>query len=303
MKIAYIILAHTDPAHIARLSKKLTVGTQHEVFLHIDKKADLSPFEQLLKGAERVHFVSPRTKVNWGGFSSVEATVKSFRFADEMADFDRFVLLQGLDYPIRSNTQITDFFERHKETEFIRAVNETHLNGRNKYKYCLYWNKDGKSLLSKAGTLFNQLLIKLKLVLPFKPLSVASNGADYDVYSGWAHFAITRSAVRYILDFYDSNPQFNRYFKSSFASDEAYFHTVLYNSPFALSTPEGGPLEQPQPSELLNVLYFEYPYYVKLFTKASEYPTLKNSGYLFFRKASSESEELLDIIDNEHGEV
>ena len=50
-----------------------------------------------------------------------------------------------------------------------------------------------------------------------------------------------------------------------------------------------------------NLTYFEYPVYVTLFKEKKDWEKLKRSGFLFFRKASSESKELLDFIDEEHG--
>ena len=49
MRIAYIILCHTDPEHIRRLTKKITGGTDDEAFIHVDGKCDAAPFEQTLK--------------------------------------------------------------------------------------------------------------------------------------------------------------------------------------------------------------------------------------------------------------
>ena len=48
MRIAYIMLCHTDPEHIRRLTKKITGGTDDEAFIHVDGKCDAAPFEQTL---------------------------------------------------------------------------------------------------------------------------------------------------------------------------------------------------------------------------------------------------------------
>ncbi len=49
-----------------------------------------------------------------------------------------------------------------------------------------------------------------------------------------------------------------------------------------------------------NLTYFEYPADVTLFTEKKDWPKLRDSGFLFFRKASSQSKELLDFIDEQH---
>lgn len=49
-----------------------------------------------------------------------------------------------------------------------------------------------------------------------------------------------------------------------------------------------------------NLTYFEYPTEVTLFKEKKDWPKLRDSGFLFFRKVSSESKELLDYIDEQH---
>ena len=65
MRIAYIILCHTDPEHIRRLTKKITGGTDDEAFIHVDGKCDAAPFEQTLKDVPQAHFLCQRIPVYW----------------------------------------------------------------------------------------------------------------------------------------------------------------------------------------------------------------------------------------------
>lgn len=44
MKIAYLILCHTDPKHIKRLLDKITKNTDDVAFVHVDGKCDIEPF-------------------------------------------------------------------------------------------------------------------------------------------------------------------------------------------------------------------------------------------------------------------
>ncbi len=66
MKIAYLILTHTDPEFLARVSHKLTNHTDNEVYVHVDQKADVSPFKQAVKGQDHTHIYEPRIPVFWG---------------------------------------------------------------------------------------------------------------------------------------------------------------------------------------------------------------------------------------------
>ncbi len=122
------------------------------------------------------------------------------------------------------------------------------------------------------------------------------------IFQGCAQFSITSELVEYILKFHDNNPQFNRYFKSMYAPDEAYFHTIIHNSDYVKNVRKKNIPLNPHLTDLENLTYFEYPDKVILFTQKEDYIKLKESGFLYFRKASSESNELLDYIDRIHVE-
>ena len=123
VRLAYIILAHTDPAHIVRLCRKLAAGA--DVFVHIEANADITPFEAPLRNAANVHFIQPRLHSRWGGWNAVTACVELLRAALHTGEYDRIVFLQGADYPIKPSREIRQFFARHKNTEFLRACDVT----------------------------------------------------------------------------------------------------------------------------------------------------------------------------------
>lgn len=81
MRIAYLILCHMDPMHIKRLTDKITNSTGAEAFVHVDGKCNVNPFEQALKANSHVHILNQRVCVNWGGYSSIEATVNLLKAA------------------------------------------------------------------------------------------------------------------------------------------------------------------------------------------------------------------------------
>lgn len=310
MKIAYIILAHTDPTHIARLSNKITINTLNKAFIHVDKKVDSAPFISACyaKNNSSIIFIKNRVSVHWAGYSSIEATISSFsEIINTNEHFDRFVILQGLDYPLKSNKEIDSFFEANPKTEFIRAINETHSkNFKDKHKYRYYWCWDKKNLFEKVLNKIDILFFKLRIPLWIKkPYLKLNDNTTYEIYRGWAHFAITEDAVKYIIDFNKNHPEYNKYFQSVYSSDESYFHTILYNSKlFSSRLPKGCPLEQSKRSNenLLNLTYFEYPPEgVRVFKNKDEFEFLKKTNYLYFRKTTTEnSKELLDYIDFLH---
>lgn len=297
LKIAYLMLCHTDPEHIHRLCTKLTADADVTVYIHVDAKTEEMPFREKLNNNPQVHFLSKRFPIYWAGWNSVLATIALMKEALE-SGADRYVILQGLDYPIFSNRQIKQFFTEHADTEFIKAVNCTRSKIIPNYKLCYgYWFMD-------KGGLFTSVMARLTKYpnthgWKYRRGYYRYKGKKMEVYRGWAHIALTKSCVSYLLDFYRNNPKFNRYFKHVFAQDECYFHTIIYNSPFAGKTVLGKATEDTYVyTELMNLTYYEYPKYaVTVFKRREDYERLKQSGCLYFRKATSESKELLDYID------
>ncbi len=308
MRIAYLILCHTDPKHIYRLVNKITQGAEHEAFVHVDGKCDITPFRKVMQGIKGVYLLDERTDVYWGGYSAIEATVTLMKTALATGDYDRFVLLQGLEYPILSNSQINSFFEEHMETEFIRAKNISvshEIRHTHKYKFFYYLDRNHIRIVRYLHK-FNSYLLRKNRAVPFKKNYVKNkDGEKMWIHWGTAQFALTRQAVEYIVQFHDENPKFNHYFKSMFAVDEAYFHTILYNSRFVKKTADGKAVDAYKLSDMINLTYFEYPdmtVNITVHKKKQDYQKIRKSGKLFFRKATSDSVELLDYIDQKHKE-
>ena len=153
-----------------------------------------------------------------------------------------------------------------------------------------------KSLISKCIEMVNRIGIK------YRKGYYTDGNCKMDIYWGWAHFSVTRECAEYLIDFYDNNPKFNRYFKTVFPPDETYFHTIIFNSDFKSSTSMKGEMDEPDEfvgEPFCNITYFEYlPGRVKIVTDIQEYHSIKDKGFLFFRKVDDSSKKLLDYIDN-----
>lgn len=240
-----------------------------------------------------------------GGYSAIEATIVLFKLALKDKTFDRFVILQGLEYPIRSNSEIIDFFRKHVDTEFIKAQDISHSTDWHEYhKFRLYWRMDERSIFVKIIHKMNKEFQKKEFIPYFKKNFVKSNdGTKMFIHQGCAQFSVTRVVAEYIVKFHDNNFRFNQYFKTVFAPDESYFHTIIYNSKYVDRILDGKAITRPHLTDFENLTYFEYPKQIKLFIKKEEWPKLRDSGFLFFRKASSDSKELLDYIDWVHREL
>ena len=296
MRIAYLVLCHRDPLHIARLARKLTQGTEDHVIVHVDAKYALAPFAAALHGLPRVDLLTQRTVVWWGGYSAVAATQSMLEHALRLTDVERFVLLQGADYPLRSNAQLHAFFAAAPHTEFIRACNAS-LSG-SRYLYAKARYPQWFDRPNPFKRIVNRVIRSADLRL--KTPHVMRAGQRLQIHWGCAQWAVTRACASLFAACRD-DAAFNRYFRSSFPADEIYFHTIVHNSPLSAATARGGAeADVANVTELRNLHYFEYPRDVRIFT-ADDHAMLQGTDALFVRKVTSAaSSGLLDRIDAAH---
>ncbi|MGG7058141.1 beta-1,6-N-acetylglucosaminyltransferase [Clostridium tertium] len=293
IKIAYLILCHVDSEHIARLANKISTDNAH-VYIHVDLESDINDFKNKLPESNNIRFIDERVKAYWGGFSAVQATINLMKSASKSYNYDRYILLQGLDYPIKSNEVIMKYFIENKDKEFIRGCNITKSNNIKLYGKCkMWWFFDKKNFWRKC---LNKLNIILSIQTRIGYVNLGE--VNFEIYWGAAQWALTGDCVKYVIDFYDKNEKVNKYFKHVFPADETYFHSVVFNSRFSSKTTFGGPEEEN--NELVNwrnLHYFEYPKLIKIFDE-NDYDFLLQQKCLFIRKTTTEkSSKLMDMID------
>lgn len=289
VSIAYLILCHKDPEHIKRLVQRLSKNA--DVYVHIDSKTDKTPF---IVQQKNVFYIDNRLRISWGGFNSVAATILLIREAMEHREYDRLVILQGLDYPIKSDIEIQDFFISNRNTEFVRGCKIT--NSTDPYFYwrtrCI-WFHDTNNPFKKAWNKINFLLKKHPICLR---KDYIEEDKRYNIFWGSAQFAITGKLAKYILQFHDSHPKFNNYMKHSFPVDELYFTTIVLDSEFARNTVFHG--SEPNQKGLIyyrNLHYFKYP---PIIYNKNDYDLLQKQPELYCRKVTTEeSSSLLDLLD------
>ena len=291
--IAFLILCHNDPNHIARLANKLVNNRNNDVYIHVDNKCNIKEFKEKIK-SENVYFIDDRVDVYWGGYSSVEATMKLIECSFNKKSYDRYVLLQGLDYPLWSMERIEKFFDENKQVEFIRGCNVSRSKDKYFYeKVKCYWFYDRINIFKKVINKLNRIF-SIKIRNGYIDL----NNRRYDIYWGSAQWALTGNAIKYILDFYKSKHKFNNYFKHVFPADETYFNTIIFNSHFRTKTINKG--EEREKRGLVNwrnLHYFEYGECIRVFNDNDLEEVLKLEEMFIRKVTSNESSILLDSID------
>lgn len=305
MRIAFLNLCHCDPDLVCRAARRLTEHPDFDMLVHVDAKADIAPFEDKLRDLGQVNLIPNRHRVYWGGFNAVAAMVELMRSAlASDRDYRYLVMLQNLDYPIKSNAYIERFFSEREGTEFIRGcpiANTRDWHYARKYK--IYNSRDDDFYLkkhSKARLLLHYLILRLRSVSTFFFDGVVKDGGrEYPIYYGTAQFAVTRECARHLVEFFDSSPEFNRRMSHIQFPDEEYFHTVVHNSDFKYKCSSFDEPEQRWLVNWRNLHYFEYPKEITVFDE-TDFDKLMSREELFIRKVrTGKSDKLLELIDNE----
>lgn len=225
--IAYLLLVHGNPLHLQRLINRLwSDGAMF--FVHVDKKTDLNAFIHLQSDDVRVLPRDETVAVHWGDFSQVEAILSLMKTACAAGNFDRFVLLSGVDYPLWPTADINAFFAAHRTVEFISMVPmPCEAAGKPLARLTTYKVRPTLSLLQSLAI---RVLLKARIMPRQRNLQRALG--NLTPYGGSTWWALTRAACDYLLQFEDRNPALVQFFKGTQYADETFLHTILGNSPF-----------------------------------------------------------------------
>jgi len=303
MRIAFLELCHTDPAVVARVADRLTENKNFDVYVHLDAKVDIAPFEAALSRNSRVFLVRNRKKVYWGGYNAIEATIELLKAAlDSNREYDYFMLLQNLDYPIRSNEYIENFFEQNAGKEFIRGCRiAKSKDWHYARKYRLYNKRDDDFYISDKSTLkrylrYLRMLLCSVTTIHFNGV-IKENGRIFEIYYGAAQWAVTQACARFMVKFAEDHPAFNKKMMHVQFPDEEYFHTIVHNSAFKYRCVR---YDEPEKRWLVNwrnLHYFEYPREITVFAEG-DFDKIMQQDALFVRKVKTGiSDRLMDMID------
>jgi hypothetical protein len=215
---AYLVLAHDDVKMLNILTQRL-VNTGY-VHIHLDLKSRIQ-VDQVIKHPKVK--VTKKIKVNWGGFSIVDAT----RLLADQALVDgatRLTLLSGLSYPIVSDEELLSFSKSHEERSGTWIVD---LSLQSKAFYKRFTTQHFSISISQnlAGRISRKLL---RIILEFRPkLDPSIELHPVQLTSGSQWWSVTSSTYTSGMKFSDSNPRIERYFKSIECSDESYFGSMF----------------------------------------------------------------------------
>lgn len=302
MRLAFLISAHTDAHHLARLVGSLP--EEADFYVHIDRKSDIEPFQKLLGGDPRVVFLDRRTDVIWGSLNEAEYQMELIRAAlDSGKPYAYLISMSGMDYPLWSNKRITAFFREAGGREILQGLRLTDDDPKSwQYRLyrpfsCRHWPNG--SMRSKMRVATRHLL---KWLGVRKPLRIEAGGKTYALYKGAAWWAITPRLARTVLREWDGNEVLKRYFRTSFCPAETFMQTVAFNNEYF--APRCILTEGPFTTlaAITPLTFIDYNPVVQVLTE-KYYGQLIESDKMFCRKTmTGRSDRLMDMIDKRRQE-
>lgn len=318
---AFLIIAHNDPKQLSNLIESFPENS--DVFIHLDIKSNIEEFK-LENYSKRVHFIDERVNVSWGSISMVYAMINLLKTAVKQDVYKHLTFLSGNDYAIKNKNQMDEFFEKNDDVELIRAYSITkspcphcHI----KVEKTFYMDPILKN--KKLDHIYRKIAGQIVSKLKNKHLIV--NNKELEIFYGSQWFSLTYNAASYILEYIDRYPEVIDFFKTSYAPDEMFFHTIFFNSPFANNSMKNGPEKYSPIWNLNNYHYLSSDglncptekqvekWTIKEKTTAifvkeenqgivkvldmDDVLNLKNSDYIFARKFNSDkSEKLIEYL-------
>lgn len=233
MALAYLVMAHAQPALTARLVRRIS-HPEDVVVVHLDRKADTQAFTAAFAAAG----VSPvlvrrRIWVAWGGWSYIRAVRAGIRTALRLEhSFTHLVLLSGADYPIRPAGEIREFFAGRQGQSFLSwsfgeqpALTDAERRGNVSWS----WSGDLSRLLTWKVDLRGRRWHFPNATFTRAPRRRIPRGLVPAQGSAW--WSLSRDALIYTERYLRRRPGVRWFFRFVIASDENLFQMVLLASP------------------------------------------------------------------------
>lgn len=232
MTLAYLVLAHRNPGQLARLCDRLTAQGDF-VFVHIDRKMALNPFQAALHPlitASQVQLLSSRKDCHWGGYGHVDASFAAIDAAlQQPTHFSHLVLMTGQDYPIKPLSAIRRFFSDQAETSFLSWASggTPRAAGRTANSEWV-WDGDTRRMERHHLRLGRKIVAIPNDHFPWFPKKRLPR--DLLPHQGLAYWSLTPRAASYVRQTVRQRPDIERFFRTALIPDENIFQMILLSS-------------------------------------------------------------------------
>ena len=195
-KHAYLIIAHNNFEQLAMLLETLDFP-YNDIFIHIDQKSVFDPAPLIAAVKHSRIFFTERVVVNWGGYSQIVATLLALEEAVKHGPYARYHLLTGVDFPLRSQAFIHEYFDSVPDLEFISGAYPMPLERRPFWERVRYYFpfQEFFPRTSSLGRALRRFLVIVQKALHID----RTRNTDGKFGVGSPYFSITDRFARHVL--------------------------------------------------------------------------------------------------------
>lgn len=226
--IAFLIQAYSDSNALKKLIRILLKNNDSHIFVHLDKKSDLTEF---YINNKRVHFIEKREMVSWAGYAQGKLIFNLIDAAVQYKlKFDYYCFLSESDYPVYEGEKL--FESIIKSNNIFLNCSRLQSNKIEKYWFYDFNIKSSKinKYLSHSVNAITEILYRIRLFRKKPWLMI--NGKKAEVFFSSPFWKYSYKELRYIDMTFKNNPTIEKYFKHSFAPCELMVPTIIANSKF-----------------------------------------------------------------------
>lgn len=225
---AYLIIAHNQFKLLNKLLRALDYK-KNDIYIHIDLKAGTINEAEITQGVEysNVYFVE-RQNIVWGHFSQIACEMSLFSAAVNNGTYQYLHLISGVDFPIKSQQYIHDFFDKNQGKEFIHFEGEEFPQEDREKVMCYYPLQKYIGNRKKDSSLL--YCVQRAIVNTEKALGFDRHKKNpIRFYKGANWVSITGEFAKYLMEHTD---EIYRIYQKSMCCDEIFLQTLFMNSDF-----------------------------------------------------------------------
>ena len=290
-EFAFLISAYTEPESLCNLVRELECLESADFYIHIDRKADISPFRALLDnlGYTNIFYTKERFKVYWGGYSQVLMQQAMIcEMLESGTKYSRVVNITGTDFPVAGPEQLRAAL-LDPDQEFIIGFDVENEIGSgvgkepNITKFSRLYRMDTYHYVSSV-------ILRLHIRNPY------FKDRDKKMFFGSEYWALTYDCVKDIYDRYRDDIKLQTLLRYSYVPSEAWVHTMFFNSDWKSRCRYPLQTKYIGLDPLAPLTYFDYREKIKVLT-LEDYDAVVGSKKLFARKIiAGKSDALVEKI-------
>lgn len=222
---AYMIMAHHKFEILKELLKDLD-DERNDIFLHVDLKAkNYYPDDIRTVVTKGRLYLTDRMNIYWGGYAQIECILFLLKEAIKNGYHEYYHFMVGVEFPLKSQQYIHDFFDKNRGYEFIGFDYKSQYVDRIQYYHPF-------NSYARNNNLFQKILNKIRIFsVNIQRMMHVNRIKKYNIkfMKGYANWSITHDLACLIVS---KEKEINKIYRHSFCGDEVFIHTIVYNSEF-----------------------------------------------------------------------